>query len=123
MQVYAGGNGSFNEGFAQIVLTEDDERNGAFDARAAPGFFLHEIIWSPCKRRLAHGFSLARRLDFQWSGSLTGGVLPLLFLFLWPDAQMLAERGVLVEWFPPSIDARNALGLKSSFGSDEKGSL
>jgi hypothetical protein len=54
MQIDAGGYGSFHERLAQPVLPEDDQRDGALDARAAPRFFPHRIAGSIHQRRLAH---------------------------------------------------------------------
>lgn len=126
MQIDAGGDGSFDEGFAHGVLAEDDQRDGSLDARAAARFFFHQIILSPCKRRLAHDSSLARRLDFPmvFGAASIQGSLPLLCRFPGPKAQMLAERGVLVEWFSPVWRCAGVRqGLKVSLPGDEKGSL
>jgi hypothetical protein len=45
MQIQAGGNRSFHEGLAHAVLAEDDQRNGALDARAAPRVFSDGMVW------------------------------------------------------------------------------
>src|SRR5262249_29882663 len=64
MQVNTGRDGSFDERFAQASLSEDNQWNGTFDARASARFFSYEIIRSPCERRLAHVFSLVMQPGF-----------------------------------------------------------
>src|SRR5256884_160369 len=54
MQVQAGRDRSFYKWLAKAVLTENDQRDGPLDARAAPRVFSHGIAGWINKRRLAH---------------------------------------------------------------------
>lgn len=100
MQVDAGGYRSFDKRLAQTILAEDNQWNGPLDARAAARFFSYEIIRSSCKRRLAHVLSPVTPPEFpmvfgavRLQGEFCRSFLP----FLGPEAQMLAERGAVVE--------------------------
>src|SRR5215472_6613414 len=80
VQVYAGRNSSLHKRFAAAILAEDDQRNGAVDARAAAQFFLNNTIRGSRKRGLAHVCSLERHSGFPvvfGAGRFTGEVSPL----------------------------------------------
>jgi len=57
MQVEARRDRPFYKWLAQAVLTEDDQRDGPLDPRAAPRVMLRGIARSINQRRLAHGCS------------------------------------------------------------------
>jgi hypothetical protein len=54
MQIQAGRDGSFDKWLAHAVLAEDDQRDGPFDAGAAPRVFPHNTVRRINQRRLAH---------------------------------------------------------------------
>jgi hypothetical protein len=57
VEVEAGRDSSLHERLAHAVLTENDQRDGALNPRAAARFFSREIIRGVNKRRLAHASS------------------------------------------------------------------
>src|SRR5438128_12416266 len=60
MQIQAGRDGSFHKRLAQAVLTEDNQRDGSFNARTSPRVFPNEMVRRTNQRRLAHVSSRRR---------------------------------------------------------------
>ena len=60
MQIQAGRDGSFHKRLAQAVLTEDNQRDGSFNARTSPRVFPNEMVRRANQRRLAHVSSRRR---------------------------------------------------------------
>ena len=116
MQIDAGGNGSFDKGFAQAVLTEDDERDRALDARAATPFFARKIVRSLCKRRLAHVSPWQSSLALQHLQELPLGQGKITSLD--PNGQMLAEARPNVD-----VSLKNRASREPDATGDEKQGL
>ena len=79
MQAHAGRNSSLDKRLAVAVLAEDDQRDGAVDARAAARFVLNKTIRGSLKRGLAHVCSLEMRSGFPvvfGAAHFTGEVSP-----------------------------------------------
>src|SRR5260370_595313 len=64
---------SFHKRLAEAALTEDNQRNGPLDARAAPRVFYHRIVRRSNERRLAHVHS--KEMQFAVAVALEGDCL------------------------------------------------
>src|SRR5438045_3504101 len=86
MQIQAGRDGSFHKRLTQAVLTEDNQRDGTFNARTSPRVFPNGMVRRANQRRLAHVSSRRRNRAYL-------------------SRQMVAEARSIVD-IPPSMETR-----------------
>jgi hypothetical protein len=137
MQVQAGRHRSFHKWLAKAVLTENDQRDGPLDARAAPRVFSRGIARWINQRRLAHVCSKEMQLpmpvapqDFRQAetsfpqggktrskceaaSSTSVGRAPLARNPVW---QMLAEARFIVDICVEGLEGSSDSGSSSLVG-------